>query len=853
MSAKISSAILVLITLTLTSLNGQAQLYKWVDENGKIHYSDKEPDKKADSKVIKQKQNNSSQFPNAATASTKPIIRPYEKTARKLHLLDTRYLWKSESHVNQTSKVGVFHSGKGCTSRGAMNTPDVFVYHKSLFPSEADLTHRINKIINGLDYDAERTEKYRLLGRLKKTGGLSLHAEIVDMDFKTCAPGIRKSERLKRMENISAHRFTKHRVKLQVNWQLRSNRDQDVIYEATTAGRFNGWSHSTSSKTAISNALESAVLTLFSEQDFIARILVEEDGSGIEDLEYASLKPISSEQKTRTRKLYLLANGKDWIKGKETQAEIGQLLFGEKCAAKAPMPLGIALNRKKWLAADANRTNDAIIKKTRPLGYSISPASSDTLTKLENSGGYSLNARITGLTYDACAPSLAASTKYKPVDKIAFKRLSRNRVQVWIEWTLKSDRNRKLLYRTSTMGFAGSLLTDNRGEDAMSAALGMAAEQLFADRDFIELITLKPRDPAPAQRFTARDNSSVKGIVMASDQKATRLIVVSGSSPWSRIAADKSVGFYAYGSECTPFKERNWPQALNDHPRIFPDAGEIASAESKVVKSLGYPSQVADEYSVVSIKRKLGAYSLHGHIVDIRFDSCAPELSEDIVYSNRKISSSQFKRHRIILRIDWKLVGTDQGQVLFRKMTEGVADSWLLNAGGKKVFSIAIENATSQLFAEPGFVASLVTDKSPEQKGFFSGLLSFLDSQDSGDSTSIPGATSRYLLQAHAAQVFSEISVVKVGSLQHYMMEGDWPHSLPQIGISDSTFNNSEAISHVNLQPDGSIVVELKELFGSDKIITLNPESSNGDVSMNRWHCSSNLDSAYLPQNCEGL
>jgi hypothetical protein len=853
MPLKTPGAILALLALSLTSPDGHAQLYKWVDENGKIHYSDKEPDKKAESKVIEQDQAGGAQNPRTSSVSSKPIIRPYEKTARKLHLLDTRYLWKSESQVNQTSKVGVFHSGKGCISRGAMNTPDVFVYHKSLFPSEADLTHRINKVINGLDYDAERTEKYRLLGRLKKTGGLSLHAEIIDMDFKTCAPGIRKSERLKRMENISAHRFTKHRVKLQVSWQLRSNRDQDIIYETSTAGSFNGWSHSTSSRTAIGNALESAVLTLFSEQDFIARILVEEDASGIEDLDYASLKPISSDQETRSRKLHLLANGKDWIKGKDAQAEIGQLLFGEKCAARAPMPLGIALNRKKWLAADASRANDAIIKKTRPLGYSISPASDDTLSKLENSRGYSLNARITSLTYDACAPSLAASTKYKPVDKIAFKRLSRNRVQVWVEWTLKSDRNRKLLYRTSTMGFAGSLLTDTRGADAMSQALGMAAEQLFADRDFIELITLEPRDPAQAQSFAARDNSSVKGIVMASDQKATRLIVVSGSSPWRRIPADKSVGFYAYGSECTPFRERKWPQALNDHPRIFPDAGEIVSAESKVVKSLGYPSQVADEYSVVSIKRKLGGYSLHGDIVDMRFDSCAPELSEDTAYSSRKISSSQFKRHRIILRIDWKLVGSDQDQVLFRKMTEGVADSWLLNARGKKVFAIAIENATSQLFAEPEFVASLVTDNTPEEKGFFSGLLSFLGSQESGDQASIPGTNNRYLLQAHAAQVFSEISVVKIGSLQHYMMEGDWPHSLPQIGISDSTFNNSEAISHVNLQPDGSIVVELKELFGSDKIITLNPESSNGEVSMNRWHCSSNLDSAYLPQNCEGL
>lgn len=400
------------------------------------------------------------------------------------------------------------------------------------------------------------------------------------------------------------------------------------------------------------------------------------------------------------------------------------------------------------------------------------------------------------------------------------------------------------------MGFAGSLLTDKRGDEAMSDAIGMAAEQLFADRDFIDLVTLKPRESAPAQGFAAKDNSSVKGIVMAGDQQANRLLIVSGSKPWNRLAADKSVGFYAYGSECTPFKERKWPQALNDHPRIFPDAGDIVGAELKVVKSLGYPSQVADEYSVVSMKRKLGGYSLQGEIVDIRFDSCAPELSEDTVYSKRKISSSQFKRHRVIVRINWKLVGSDQERVLFEKTTEGVADSWLLNARGKKVFGIAIENATSQLFSEQAFVANLVVNQQQAEQGFFSGLLSMLKSSDEDPA---PGIANRYVLQAHAAQVFSEINAVKVGALQYYMMEGDWPDNLPAIGYPDSMFNNSEAISHVNLQPDGSIVVELTELFGSDKIITLSPDSSSGDAGMNRWQCSSNLDSSYLPQSCEGL
>jgi len=67
-----------------------------------------------------------------------------------------------------------------------------------------------------------------------QSGGLSLHSEIISLSFNTCAPHISKRDRLKPVNNISAYQFKKHRIKLKVHWQLKSNRDQDVIYEKTT-------------------------------------------------------------------------------------------------------------------------------------------------------------------------------------------------------------------------------------------------------------------------------------------------------------------------------------------------------------------------------------------------------------------------------------------------------------------------------------------------------------------------------------------------------------------------------------------------------------------------------------------
>ena len=230
MVGKLSSCIPLLLALALAAPEARAELFKWIDEDGNVHYTDKVPSGEQGARIDTENDAGKTSFEQAR--STRPVIRPYERTARRLHLLDSRYLWKKESEINQSSKIGIYHVGKGCASRGAINAPDVFIHHKSLFPSEANLARAINRVIIGLDYEAEHNEKYRLLSRLKKTGGLSLHAEVTAMNLKTCAPNIRSSERLVPVEEISPNRFTRNRVRLQVSWQLRDNRDQNIIYEA---------------------------------------------------------------------------------------------------------------------------------------------------------------------------------------------------------------------------------------------------------------------------------------------------------------------------------------------------------------------------------------------------------------------------------------------------------------------------------------------------------------------------------------------------------------------------------------------------------------------------------------------
>ncbi len=837
--------------LVIYSLNSYAELYKWVDESGKTHYSDKAPKKEVKKEVLSIEENIADTSSN--NVSSKVIIRPYEKTSRKLHLLDTVYRWKKETEIEKVTKLGIYNTGKGCTSRGAIKTPDVFIYHKDFLPEESQLAHRISKIINGLDYEATVNKKYDLIKELNKSGGLSLHSEISDINIVTCAPNLYKSERLLPVSKISSGKFTKNRVTMSVHWQLKTSRDQKVLYETTTNGSFNGWHKSSSSRSAIESAMESAALELFSDKQFIGKILVEEEDINLNIVKPES-QPIVADTNNKYKNLYLDLNDKSWTTNLDQSKEIGSLLFGEKCAANKPFRLTDVTNIQKQLFSDHQQTQKAVINRIKPLGYSVNPMLDDMLSTLSNDQAYSLQAELIDINYEACAPALSASSKYKTIDNISTRKLTRNRVKVTIKWSLKTNSNRTTLYQSRTTGIAGNLLSDTDGKKAMQDAVGMATELLFSERRFIEHLQVKmEKIQTLDQPMESFEKIPSNPIVRSPQGEEKHLFLVTDDKPWSSISPGSSIGSYAYGNECLPFRKKIWPDPLNKYSAMFPDKGDVVNAEAKVIKSLDYKYQISDQYNVINMKRKLGGYSLHAKITELRYDSCAPEVDANEIVRNKTISHRLYKRHRAKIQMNWKLMSEDNKQVIFQSSTTGVADSWLINTTGKTIMSLAIEDATRLLFSNREFVKKITESDNEPDKGFLDKLFSFI-SPDTADSNGAEwGASSQnYELKAYAAQVFVEFSAIKVQMTEFYLTEGRWPDSLEEIHMSPDSYQNSKVIDSINIQPDGSIIAELKEIFGENRMIKLTPES-HSMAATNHWACSSNLKPAALPTPCESL
>ncbi len=189
-----------------------------------------------------------------------------------VHLVESGYAWINDSRTGQPEKIGIYHVGKGCTTRGAIMAPEVFKRHKGLLPKHFTLGHQVIDVIEELGYEIKQTQRSVLKKNLKITGGIVMLAEITAMNLKTCAPKIYQTELLKPADSIASYKFSQNRVRLRVRWQLLDNSNQVVLYETETEGDFDGWKKPTRTGRSVGEAMQAATKNLFARQDFIDRL-----------------------------------------------------------------------------------------------------------------------------------------------------------------------------------------------------------------------------------------------------------------------------------------------------------------------------------------------------------------------------------------------------------------------------------------------------------------------------------------------------------------------------------------------------------------------------------------------------
>lgn len=254
-------AILLLFGITAPL---QAELYKWVDEEGNTHYSDQGPRGQDQSTVT------TTMVPSQKNADKgtrpDPVFLPPGRKSRKIILSDAVYYWNQRDRNQQ--KIGVYYAGKLCTSRGAMRASDLRSHHPGLLPSESDIPLSMKRAIEKLGYDVHISLPQDVNARIRQYQGLYLEAVIAQLEVHSCAP-VESSSAAMKPRSLSWRKFSRNRITLRVDWQVYSDLSASPVFATSTESHLDNWQTRESTYKTFNRALLAATRDLFASPEFI--------------------------------------------------------------------------------------------------------------------------------------------------------------------------------------------------------------------------------------------------------------------------------------------------------------------------------------------------------------------------------------------------------------------------------------------------------------------------------------------------------------------------------------------------------------------------------------------------------
>lgn len=306
--ARFTSCFLLGLALLATQ-SALAQLYKWTDDNGKVHFSDKPPPKsKGEPEVVDIKQKkpaSSQQFPRVV--SLDPIKNTAVAEARTVLLehvsIDFQGSDEAEHALGKTYKYTREAAGKAKKLRQSDKAP------KSPFPCilQGNLTlNNAKYIAKQTDFTKPFEEAFEENGyavaanktfAMEKSSGsdFSLAAVIADIRLSHC--GSRTAPDLRT--------FTQNATYLKVEWKVFDNLARQVVYQTTTEGvedsfkksaRFNG------AAVSASLAFRQATENLLAQHEFVDLLTAstmldtgyQDQGEKLEDIKIGYGSPSTS-------------------------------------------------------------------------------------------------------------------------------------------------------------------------------------------------------------------------------------------------------------------------------------------------------------------------------------------------------------------------------------------------------------------------------------------------------------------------------------------------------------------------------------------------------------------------------
>lgn len=241
-----------------------AEIYKWTDAQGKVHYSDK---KIADSA---QAQNlNLGTMPNAKPVDTL-LAKRYNNTRPSLYLLRNELALEQLASLRSPDNFAYFYFGGDCVSPTVVSYVEYIKRYKKSLPESDDLYRDEGRIFEQYNFRTQNALNNPTRS-LDEEGNppLKLQVEIIDMRINACTQRLQKATISGNLDEISGYNFEKANVWLQTRITISNSTDDVVLLNTITEGSANeveGYQGNISRLTTA--AYEQAINNLIANQKF---------------------------------------------------------------------------------------------------------------------------------------------------------------------------------------------------------------------------------------------------------------------------------------------------------------------------------------------------------------------------------------------------------------------------------------------------------------------------------------------------------------------------------------------------------------------------------------------------------
>lgn len=780
---------MIILTLACWMGPAQAQMYKWVDENGKIHFSDKKPTAhEATAQPLSSSADQTADQDFMIPRDRTPIVRPFESAARSLYIADMAYAWKLDTLNRSKYDAGSYHVDATCISRGSMTLPDAYLNHKSFFPDESRLSRQAERIIDGLDFSANTIDRDQLIAKIREAGAVGLKPLITSMNIRACAPRRYGDDKKKPGNKLDARRYSRAYVDVQIEWTLVDGR-QNELFKTTTTGSTHGWINSNVSA-AFTEAVENSTRNLMSQQALVNQLIVqtiepEFSATSVDLHNILDNKPGNSP----ARQIGLSIDTWSWLNQKKMSTRIGSYLYSGQCNSERAMSRGDALSHHDRLIIDDSTVVPDMRKLLLDRGYPAINLQRQPWPHSESDADYLVRGTVSGLFLNACAPRRDVSAKFLHPSQINSGELKRHRVQLDVNWTVLDPATMSEVFHYSTSATHGDYLSDNSVVATFEGAWQLALANLYNQPEFKALITQKNTGRMSISDFPQQQEHPASPIRPEDLDLDFLLFSKDDFDLEGSLGQDYQAGMLFAGNTCTP--------TLNQSISGIspPSSASIASIITRTFNQLDFPARSASPTALAKQQRDLEAHVIRARIQSLRFDTCYRNYSAVEIMQGRRRSLAS---HRGYITILWTVHGKDDNQVIYQREIVGITNNWDGQKNHQSVYIAMLEDNIRAFAGDPALIDALRKDTDED------GIIDTLEGwwNDAVQSVSFSG-------QRAKGSLFRQLSMIKTRMASHYQDSGDWPDSLEQIGIQEQDILADGYVESIYMDGFGEVRVNL--------------------------------------------